>query len=261
MVFQLLLYLRLSLTGRIILRTSYLPSFQLPLPTSSIPTVTMKISTIAFALLPLAADAYKGDMTYYEPGLGSCGHNDPPSAKRDVVALSREIMNNPANPNLNPKCGSKINIYNPSTKKRHTATIVDTCWGCKKEDIDVNVELFNKVAPNGDGRVHGIMWNGKKVGGGKLPKGNGLVVQDGGWEFEDVDEDVQMLSEEVEESAPERMMEMAQEEVVTESGIGKSGLEGLHLDLGAWGVAVYLLKAGGAETALWVAIVLSRNGC
>ncbi|KAL8843380.1 MAG: hypothetical protein Q9176_001993 [Flavoplaca citrina] len=192
----------------------------------------MKISTVTFTLLPLLAEAYKGDMTYYEPGLGSCGHFDAPSAKRDVVALSREIMNNGPNPNLNPKCGSKINIYNPSTKKRHTATIVDTCWACKKEDIDVNVELFNKVAPKGDGRVHGIMWNGKKVGGGKLPDAKELVVQDGGWgfegegedgvwELEGVDEDVNMLSgEELElaQAGVQREFETAQRETVTETG-------------------------------------------
>ncbi|KAL8864645.1 MAG: hypothetical protein Q9174_007275 [Haloplaca sp. 1 TL-2023] len=121
-------------------------------------------SAIALAFLPLLAHAYKGDMTHYTPGLGSCGHYDPPSAKRDVVALSREIMNNGANPNNNPKCGSKITIRNPRTKKTHTATIVDTCWACKKGDIDVNVELFYKVAPKGDGRVHGIEWSGPKVG-------------------------------------------------------------------------------------------------
>ncbi|KAL8729311.1 MAG: hypothetical protein Q9166_004808 [cf. Caloplaca sp. 2 TL-2023] len=179
----------------------------------------MKPFTLALFILPLLAGAYKGDMTHYTPGLGSCGHNDPPSAKRDVVALSREMMNNPANPNLNPKCGSKITIYNPSTKTKHTATIVDTCWGCKKEDIDVNVELFYKVAPKGDGRVHGIMWNGPKVGGGKLPGGKsaGLVVQDGGeWEMEGVEDDVEMGGE-VEmgtEEGAEMEMELVEEEIM-----------------------------------------------
>lgn len=194
----------------------------------------MKLSTLALGLLPLVADAYKGDMTHYTPGLGSCGHNDPPSAKRDVVALSREMMNNGPNPNTNPKCGSKINIYNPGTKKTHSATIVDTCWACKKEDIDVNVELFYKVAPKGDGRVHGIMWNGKKVGGGKLPgAAASLVVQgkgreleagddeDGLWELEDVDEDVEMLSAaevEVERAGAEQELKLARTEAVTVKG-------------------------------------------
>lgn len=101
---------------------------------------------------------------------------------------------------------------------------MDTCWGCKKEDIDVNVELFNKVAPKGDGRVPGIMWNGKKVGGGKLPGDKELVVQDGRdevWELESVDENVDMLSEKelgVEQAGVQREFEMAQGEMVTEAG-------------------------------------------
>lgn len=167
----------------------------------------MKPSTIALAMLPIVTNAYKGDMTHYTPGLGSCGYNDAPSGGRDVVALSREMMNNGPNPNLNPKCGSKITIYNPSTKKRHTATIVDTCWGCKKEDIDVNVELFYKVAPKGDGRVHGIMWNGKKVGGGKLPGAQQLVVQGGGGWLEDMDDDVLMGGEVATEEGPSSLAE------------------------------------------------------
>ncbi|KAL8770114.1 MAG: hypothetical protein Q9209_004152 [Squamulea sp. 1 TL-2023] len=185
----------------------------------------MKPSTIAFTILPLCANAYKGDMTHYTPGLGSCGHFDAPSAGRDVVALSREMMNNGPNPNTNPKCGSKITIYNPTTKTKHTATIVDTCWACKKEDIDVNVELFYKVAPKGDGRVHGIMWNGKKVGGGKLPGAKELVVQDGRWELEGVDEDVEMGSKvdmEASQLGGELEFEAGEEEVVREKGcLGK----------------------------------------
>lgn len=47
--------------------------------------------------------------------------------------------------------------------------IVDTCWGCGEQDIDVSDSLFYAVAPDGDGRVHGIEWSGDAVGG--------LVVQ------------------------------------------------------------------------------------
>ncbi|KAL9597418.1 MAG: hypothetical protein Q9219_005171 [cf. Caloplaca sp. 3 TL-2023] len=115
-------------------------------------------------ILPLLATAYKGDMTHYTPGLGSCGHYTDPSKHAPVVALSREIMANGANPNTNPKCGTKIAITNPRTKKTHHATIVDTCWACKREDIDVDERLFYAVEPKGDGRVHGIKWSGKAVG-------------------------------------------------------------------------------------------------
>ncbi|KAI4181979.1 MAG: hypothetical protein L6R41_006280 [Letrouitia leprolyta] len=123
----------------------------------------MKPANLVLTIFPLVANAYKGDMTHYTPGLGSCGHYTDPSKNEPVVALSREIMNNGPNPNNNPKCGTKINIYNPGTKKTHHATIVDTCWACKKEDIDVNEKLFNAVAPHGDGRVHGIQWSEKAV--------------------------------------------------------------------------------------------------
>lgn len=124
----------------------------------------MRPAPLVLTILPLVANAYKGDMTHYTPGLGSCGHYNDPSKNEPVVALAREIMNNGPNPNNNPKCGTKISIYNPSTKKTHHATIVDTCWACKKEDIDVNEKLFYAVAPHGDGRVHGIQWSGKAVG-------------------------------------------------------------------------------------------------
>lgn len=121
---------------------------------------------------------------------------------------------------------------------------MDTCWACKKEDIDVNVELFKKVAPSGDGRVHGIMWSGPKVGGGKLPGGSAMVVQDdGAWEGQDVgveddgrwvlegaDEDVEMSGEEGGKSRVELQMEVAEEEIVREKGcMGKVSRVMRHL--------------------------------
>lgn len=128
----------------------------------------MRISTLSplalFLLTPLI-HAYTGDMTYYSPsvGTGSCGW--VAGDNEDVVALSNEILQNGANPNANPKCGSMIGIWNPQTKKHYTAKIVDRCAGCKKFDIDVSPALFKKVAPNGDGRVKGINWGGQMVGG------------------------------------------------------------------------------------------------
>ncbi|MCJ1465325.1 hypothetical protein MMC07_003942 [Pseudocyphellaria aurata] len=107
--------------------------------------------------------AYVGDMTYYNPGTGSCGI---PSSDADaVVALSKSMMNNPANPNANPKCGTSIHIFNPATGKTHYATVVDTCRDCAPQDIDLTLSLFREVAPDGDGRVHGIAWGWQRVGG------------------------------------------------------------------------------------------------
>ena len=107
--------------------------------------------------------AYSGDLTHYDPGSGSCGWVSGPND--DIVALSVPMMNNGANPNKNPKCGTKIGIWNPYTKKQYYATIVDTCQGCKLHDIDVSPGLFKKIAPDGNGRVPGIDWGGKAVGG------------------------------------------------------------------------------------------------
>lgn len=45
------------------------------------------------------------------------------------------------------------------------ATVVDTCVACGKYDIDVSEGLFKKIAPDGDGRVKGIAWGGRVVGG------------------------------------------------------------------------------------------------
>ena len=75
-----------------------------------------------------------------------------------VVALSVPVMNNPANPNNNPICNKQISIHNPTTGTDTIATVVDTCQGCAFGNIDVMEDLFYKIAPNGDGRVHGIEW-------------------------------------------------------------------------------------------------------
>ncbi|KAL8692868.1 MAG: hypothetical protein Q9218_002191 [Villophora microphyllina] len=123
------------------------------------------LAALPALILPAITSAYSGDMTYYTPGLGSCGIVSNPQEM--VVALSIPMMGNGANPNANPKCGSYIGIWNPVTKTKHEAKIVDTCFACHYTDIDVSPALFKAVAPNGDGRVHGIDWGGPKVGGGK----------------------------------------------------------------------------------------------
>lgn len=104
-----------------------------------------------------SGEVYTGDITWYDPGLGSCGETH--GASEDIVALPHGIMTpqNGANPNNNPLCGSMITItYNGAS---HQAEVVDTCGGCEGGSIDLSPTLFEKVAPNGDGRVSGVSWS------------------------------------------------------------------------------------------------------
>jgi expansin (peptidoglycan-binding protein) len=74
-----------------------------------------------------------------------------------LVAPSYLDMANGANPNANPKCGQKINIYYNGQVTQ--ATIFDTCPSCAEGSLDLSPSLFQAVAPNGDGRVHGVTWS------------------------------------------------------------------------------------------------------
>ncbi|KAI1148289.1 RlpA-like double-psi beta-barrel-protein domain-containing protein-containing protein [Nemania diffusa] len=91
------------------------------------------------------AVAFSGDMTYYDPGLGSCGwtnsNNDP------VVALSASQSGN---------CGKSIKIQHNG--KTVTAKVVDKCPGCGSGSIDVSPAVFNQLADPAQGRVQ-VTWN------------------------------------------------------------------------------------------------------
>lgn len=99
---------------------------------------------------------YTGEMTYYTPGLGSCGITS--SESEDVVALPVAMMTaaNPPNPNDNPYCGKMITIsYGGKTA---TAKVVDTCPGCAGDSIDLSPPVFAELANMSEGRVAGVKW-------------------------------------------------------------------------------------------------------
>lgn len=106
---------------------------------------------------PPAAGTFTGEVTHWDVGLGSCGTTN--SNSEDVVALAVDMMANPVNPNLNPKCGKTITLINKAAGTTTQAKVVDTCGGCKYGDVDLSPSLFSKVAPKGDGRVGGIQWH------------------------------------------------------------------------------------------------------
>lgn len=112
------------------------------------------------ALLP-AAIAFTGEMTYYAPGLGSCGATSTESDL--VVAISASKMNSGGNPSNNPLCFTHITITNPEGISQD-ATIVDTCMGCAEDDIDVSPTVFQAFGSLDEGRIPGIQWTGSAFG-------------------------------------------------------------------------------------------------
>ncbi|KAI1803983.1 RlpA-like double-psi beta-barrel-protein domain-containing protein-containing protein [Daldinia bambusicola] len=107
-----------------------------------------KIIAVLSCVLYYAA-AFNGDMTYYTPGLGSCGQTD---AETDpVVALS------PSQYTLDPQaCGKQIQIhYNNQTT---TAKVADKCPECSPGSIDVSPAVFKILAPMTAGRIQ-IEWD------------------------------------------------------------------------------------------------------
>jgi len=131
----------------------------IPSPVAQIATSVPAVAVPSAA--PVASSGggggtHTGDITYYdiEVGLTSCGLTG--SNSQALVALSAADMKNGVNPNANPLCGKTINIsYNGAT---HSATIYDTCPECASGSLDLTNSLFKAVAPNGDGRVHGVSW-------------------------------------------------------------------------------------------------------
>ncbi|CDS12427.1 hypothetical protein LRAMOSA04621 [Lichtheimia ramosa] len=111
---------------------------------------------VVFLLGALAAPIEKrkssqqeGDITYFTPGLGSCGIES--TAKDLIAALNAPQMANGDNPNHNKQCGRKAKVTGP--KGSVTVTIVDTCPPCKSGDLDLSPAAFGKVADFDDGRV------------------------------------------------------------------------------------------------------------
>ncbi|KAK8097096.1 RlpA-like double-psi beta-barrel-protein domain-containing protein-containing protein [Apiospora kogelbergensis] len=102
----------------------------------------------------LEARARSGDMTYYDPGLGACGRTNGPN---DAIVAVPFAFFTAANPNKDPMCGRKLKVNYKGKSK--TVTIVDKCYGCKGNDIDVTPSVFKELAGGlGAGRVK-VTWD------------------------------------------------------------------------------------------------------
>ena len=112
---------------------------------------------ISHAYSPSGQTSYTGDITYFTPGLGSCGVTNTESDM--IVALAEDMMTaaGGANPNDNPYCGRSITMTHGGVTA--TATIEDTCPGCSGAGLDLTPTLFEKFADLGVGRVSGVQWS------------------------------------------------------------------------------------------------------
>ncbi|EAW12914.1 RlpA-like double-psi beta-barrel domain-containing protein [Aspergillus clavatus NRRL 1] len=95
---------------------------------------------------------YQGDMTYYNPSLGSCGIINTDS---DLICAVSHVLFDAAstgtNPNANPLCGLKVRLRRGETSV--DVKVVDRCVGCKVDDLDVSPAVFQKLADPDLGRV------------------------------------------------------------------------------------------------------------
>ncbi|GLI73796.1 hypothetical protein PoHVEF18_002025 [Penicillium ochrochloron] len=100
---------------------------------------------------------YEGDLTYYNPALGSCGYTNTDS---DMICAVSHILYDAAstgsNPNANPLCGLKVRLRRNGESV--DVKIVDRCVGCAATDLDVTEAVFKKVADLDQGRVS-VEWS------------------------------------------------------------------------------------------------------
>ena len=76
--------------------------------------------------LPLGSQTYKGDLTYYGPGLGACGVTS--SDTDHIVSISHftfDGVSKDSNPNANPLCGHKLRAVRNGNSI--DLTVVDRC--------------------------------------------------------------------------------------------------------------------------------------
>ncbi|KAL3446196.1 RlpA-like double-psi beta-barrel-protein domain-containing protein-containing protein [Aspergillus insuetus] len=95
---------------------------------------------------------YTGDLTYYDPGLGSCGITSTASEK--ICAVSHVLFDatmTSANPNTNPICGKKLRIRRGD--RTVDVAVVDRCPGCNTNDLDVSSAVFEELGDLAEGRV------------------------------------------------------------------------------------------------------------
>ncbi|KAG7093151.1 hypothetical protein E1B28_009434 [Marasmius oreades] len=107
----------------------------------------------------IASTTHTGDVTFYTPGLGACGHTN--NANEFVAAAAAPVFDTfpgaTANPNNNPICGKQTTVTYQG--KSVTVTLVDRCPGCGNGGIDLSPAAFQRLASLDKGRLSGAQWS------------------------------------------------------------------------------------------------------
>ncbi|KAJ8089123.1 hypothetical protein PM082_014371 [Marasmius tenuissimus] len=127
---------------------------------SKITLAAISLSAIAIAAPTSLASrqVQVGDVTFFAPGLGSCGI---PSGPTELVAAAPAGVFDTfpgagPNPNLNPICNKRVRVT--ANGKSVDVTVVDRCPGCVGGSIDLSPAAFDVLAPQSVGRITGATW-------------------------------------------------------------------------------------------------------
>ncbi|KAK8120532.1 hypothetical protein PG999_004652 [Apiospora kogelbergensis] len=114
---------------------------------------------------------FTGDITYYQPGMGSCGYDDS-APKGNVVAVAKDWFMKVGNGKTSLGVNQPANILCDKTitisakGKTTTATIRDSCPGCAPGSIDVTEGAFMELFGSLDvGRSEVTWWLNEAVAG------------------------------------------------------------------------------------------------
>ncbi|KAK4164404.1 RlpA-like double-psi beta-barrel-protein domain-containing protein-containing protein [Cladorrhinum sp. PSN259] len=93
-----------------------------------------------------------GKITFFTPGLGSCGLQSSESDPVAAIGKSLFDASTPSgNSNNNPLCNSRIRVT--AGGKSVEVSVVDSCPACSENDLDLSPTAFAQLADLGAGKV------------------------------------------------------------------------------------------------------------
>ncbi|KAJ1726754.1 hypothetical protein LPJ61_004982 [Coemansia biformis] len=130
------------------------PPTPTPPPAPSQPAPPKPQPTSAAPPVGGGGGTFKGQGTYYTPGLGSCGKTNTDSDL--IAAINAPQYGVNANPNNAEVCGKCALVTGP--KGQVKVTITDRCPVCAHGDLDLSPTAFDKIGLQADGRIS-ISWS------------------------------------------------------------------------------------------------------